>query len=655
MELFLKEIFQNENLWKKYLPNYTFRESQLELVNKIYNSFNNHSCLIAEAGTGTGKTFSYLVPVITYLRNQENEELKILISTETKTLQNQIYFRDIPLLKKILNFDFSSYVCFGSNNYVCSLKLEEYLESKETKQKSQKIKNFINWLSKNSSGILALYDKELPKDFLQNIQRNTEDCLINLCNYYSECFYYIEKEKWKQSKILITNHHLLSMHLLKENILPTFHIAIIDEAHFFPDILRETITESFSFNEFFTLMKKLNIGDILQNQLSNFYNTVDQFLLKNFDLSQETRCKISNSFNIKGLFKFINTLEKLKKDFNTHLQAIHSFFNLSSTFDVSTQKIQKNKKEVIFKHAIEKLDKILYILNQFYDGPKNNYVHYLEKTSNDIRFCIAPIDVGDYIREYLIYKMNSTIFLSATLSTNHNFDFYIKKIGLEPHQVETTCIPSPFNIKNQALVYIPHISEPNSNSYLEECSNEILQLVELTKGKTLILFTSKKNLQQIQKILLNKLCNISLEMEIISQEEGIQKSLQKFLEKNNSILLGLNSFRQGIDIPNHKLKCIILVKLPFSVPSEPIMSSLMEKNSTNGFMDVFFPDMLIKLKQGMGRIIRSEKDKGIICILDSRIYTKSYGKIVFEYLKNFKIYNHFTDLKRDYETLIYES
>lgn len=649
MEFSFKEFFKNEKLWKNFLPNYVFRESQLQLVNKIYDSFIKHSCLIAEAGTGTGKTFSYLVPAISYLENCKNQEkeFRILISTETKTLQNQIYCKDIPLLKKILKIEFSPQLCFGSNNYVCLLKLEEYL--KQTKKKNSNIETFLDWLNNNFHGILPLYNKELQKEFVVSIQRNTEDCSRNHCMFFSECYYYIEKEKWKESKILITNHHLLSKHLLKSNVLPDFQIAIIDEAHFFPDILRENLTESFSFNELFKKIKHIKKDPKIEKEIFNFYHNVEQFLLKNFDLNLENRCKISGSLEIQNFFSFLNTIEKLKEELIAQLQKTKSFLN-SSTY-ISIKETQKDKNEILLENTIEILNKILNILNQFYNGPKHNFFHYIEKNSEDIQFCIAPIDVGDLIRENLIYKMDCTIFLSATLSTNYNFDFFIKKIGLEPQQVDTITIPSPFDLKKQVLLYIPFMSEPNSNSYLEECSKEIVELIKLVNGRTLILFTSKKNLEQIYNILKNKFYDSFFkEYTIISQEEGIQKSIQKFLRNQKSILLGLNSLRQGIDLPNETLKCVILVKLPFSVPTDPLISSLIERETDlDAFTNIVFPDMLIKLKQGMGRLIRSERDKGIICLLDSRIYTKSYGNMLLEYLKNFKIYNQFTDLKRDYE------
>lgn len=649
----IKNIFTNEKIWKQYLPNYKIRDSQIELAEKIYDAFLNHSVLIGEAGTGIGKTLSYLVPIILFFEKNKNflvdQDFRILISTETKTLQNQIYYKDIPLLQKVLNIKkIPAALCFGSNNYVCLFKMNEYLEKNPKWKSDSKIQNFINWLSKNESGRIIDYTEDLQDEFIKNIVREPENCLSNQCPNFSISYYFLEKEKWKKSKILITNHHLLSTHLIKKNILPKFQIAILDESHFFSEIYRENNQNIFSLRDIIYMLKKLRYKKEKINNLEAFYENLNKFLEKKIDLEQENKLRISNSFELTGYFECINILTKVKEEQEKQLNQIKGLF-------LENSDIKKTQEEIEYEKNIEKLNQAITILNQFYDGPKNNTFHYIEKTQNDIRFCISPIYVNTEIRENLIYQMDSTIFLSATLSVNQQFEFFLNKIGLEKKEVETIVVSTPFNLKKQALLYIPKIIEPNNNyEYINQCSEEIYKLLNLIEGRTLILFTSKKNLIQIHKKLLENYYSFFKDQKMIfSQEDlGPQISLKEFLKKENSVLLGLDSFRQGIDLSYHKLRSVILVKLPFSVPTDPLISTLienLEENKFNGFINILLPEMIIKLKQGMGRLIRSEEDFGIITILDSRIYTKSYGKIILENLSEYKIFKEFNELKLEYQ------
>lgn len=651
----IKDIFKNIKIWEEYLPNYKIRDSQIELAEKIYDALLNNSVLIGEAGTGIGKTLAYLVPIFLYLGKNKNlledQDFRILISTETKTLQNQIYYKDIPLLQKVMNIKkIPTALCFGSNNYVCLFKMNEYLEKNPKLKKDLKIQNFINWLSKNESGRILDYTEDLEDEFIKNIVREPEDCLSNKCPNFSISYYFLEKEKWKRSKILITNHHLFSTHLIKNNILPKFQIAILDESHFFPEIYRENNQNIFSLRNVIYILKKLKFEKEKINILEAFYENLNKFLEKKIDFEQENKIKIPKSFELANYFECINILTKAKEELEKKLHQAKGLFSENSV-------IKKTQEEIEYEKNVEKLNQAILILNQFYDGPKKNTFHYIEKTQNDIKFCISPVYVNTEIRENLIYQMDSTIFLSATLSVNEQFEFFLNKIGLEKNDVETIVVSTPFNLKKQALLYIPQIIEPNNynnEEYINQCSEEIYKLLNLIEGRTLILFTSKKNLIQIHKKLLENYYSFFKDQKMIfSQEElGPQISLKEFLKNENSILLGLDSFRQGIDLSYHKLRSVILVKLPFSVPTDPLISTLMEnthENGYNGFINILFPEMIIKLKQGMGRLIRNEEDFGVITILDSRIYTKSYGKIILENLSKYKIFKDFDQLRIEYQ------
>lgn len=653
MNPIIKTLFEDENLWKEIYPNYKIRAGQIKLADEIYKTIKNQAFLIAEAGTGTGKTLAYLLPSLLYAL--EEKDYKILISTETKALQNQILSKDIPLLEKLLKIKIPAEICLGSNNYVCKRRLYNFANSQELPpQYISILEKFLKWEKESSNGIIYNYPNELPKDFINEVVRNPNLCLANNCPNFEKSFYFLEKEKWKKAKILIVNHHLLSAHIESNfSLLPKFHIAIIDEAHSFPSIYRDSNVQNLSFRELHHFIKKFKLEGILLDSLKQFQEDIQNQIIKD---QKEDKFRLEKSLEINSLYQFINAIEKAKQKLEEQLKQEQDLF---SNADFS----EKSEKEVEFINAIETLNQVINLLDIFYEGPIYNRVHFIEYNTVDLKLCVSYVDVGEFIYEKFIKKIDSCIFTSATLAINSNFDFFINKIGLikfkdNQEYLKTLVVPSPFNYKEQALLYIPkHLEDPSDLEFLNQSIKEIYQLIELVNGNTLVIFTSKSNLNYVYKQII---ANYGEELnhkkiQIYSQEVlGAQQSLQRYLNDERGVLFGLESFRQGIDLAGDKLKCVILVKLPFSVPTDPVQQAQIElekEKERNPFLTIQIPEMIIKLKQGMGRLIRTETDKGIIAILDPRIYTKKYGELILKSLGEYKLIKTYAELKNSYNHL----
>jgi ATP-dependent DNA helicase DinG len=395
MNPIIKTLFEDENLWKEIYPNYKIRAGQIKLADEIYKTIKNQAFLIAEAGTGTGKTLAYLLPSLLYAL--EEKDYKILISTETKALQNQILSKDIPLLEKLLKIKIPAEICLGSNNYVCKRRLYNFANSQELPpQYISILEKFLKWEKESSNGIIYNYPNELPKDFINEVVRNPNLCLANNCPNFEKSFYFLEKEKWKKAKILIVNHHLLSAHIESNfSLLPKFHIAIIDEAHSFPSIYRDSNVQNLSFRELHHFIKKFKLEGILLDSLKQFQEDIQNQIIKD---QKEDKFRLEKSLEINSLYQFINAIEKAKQKLEDQLKQEQDLF---SNADFS----EKSEKEVEFINAIETLNQVINLLDIFYEGPIYNRVHFIEYNTVDLKLCVSYVDVGEFIYEKFIKKL----------------------------------------------------------------------------------------------------------------------------------------------------------------------------------------------------------------------------------------------------------
>lgn len=635
----LNSIFHETmpKIWEDYEP----RESQITLSSKIQELLQGSGVLLAEAGTGVGKSLSYLLPAALYSLESGST---VVVSTETKALQDQLLFKDIPLLEKILNQKIKAERALGASNYICKRKwkIAEDTGNFGTEMISQ-IDNFQDWLSETQTGIKTEYNGYASSEFWSKVTREADNCLGKSCKNFSHSYYFLEKEKWKKANILIVNHYLLASHIAGDfRILPNFDKIIIDEAHNFPEIVgrsfRSEITYDFISKQLSFLYSKENKQSLIQKMGSpeNLVDALDE--AKESLIKLYSRISSELGLNLYGSVRIKKPLLLDKGDFEISLARIVNLFIDKST-KYSKESENNLEKEIALglETGISRFRGLIDFFAELRNRKNENLVYWSEppnfkEKDKFLKLCSEPINVDEIIAEIFIPKMESVIFTSATISSpKGDFNYFEDQIGFK--QVERLELDSPFNYQKQSLLFIPkNIEDPsNEERYLEDIFVWIKFLIELTEGNTFVLFTSNKSLKKIHEKL-DKESNYP----IISQlSQGAIQAKQLYLETDHAVLLGVSSFWQGIDIKGDRLKSVIITKLPFQVPSEPVLETKIEKmkeKNINAFAKVQLPRAGLLLKQGYGRLIRSISDTGIVSILDPRIYTKSYGKTLLQTL-----------------------
>ncbi len=618
-----REIFKKYNLQQAFSSRnkkYEERKEQEDYALAICNALENNKILVIEAETGIGKTLGYLLAAI-FCAKKYNK--RIIISTYTKVLQNQILNSDILLAKKIFDFDFSYAVAYGRENYPCK----------------RRIKQIYNYQLFEFSDEEKIYeqlttDRGIPIDLLENypflkekIASASEACLNEKCKYYKECVYQIERKKWKECNLLIVNHALFFTNL-KYPILPEYEAVIFDEAHSIEDICANSFGFSISEN-------------YLKNLLFRLYNPkTKKGLLKILKLEnkklKEYQREIFNVLdNLNNYFQRIKDFleSEKKKRIKGDLTILPNFLiplkNLKEKIVKDVSKMENEEIAIEFVAWMKEVEEKIKNIEDFYKE-KANFVFWIAEEKNSLSLNAALVDVQEVMKENLFNKEIPIIFTSATLriGKDSNFEFFTSRLGIKKY--DKNYFPSPFDYSQQALVYIEkNIPSPTEEEFFYEKAAKIIDdIIYHAKGRTLVLFTSFEALKRVYE-----LCDKTKykEYKILLQDEDASPTqlLSEFKREINASLFATGSFWQGIDVPGESLSCLIITRLPFDVPDEPRIEGIKEKlkkENLDPFLHYQLPNAVLKFRQGFGRLIRSKEDYGAIVILDRRIREKSYGK-----------------------------
>ncbi len=618
----LNDFFSQNGLLAKNFKNFELREFQLEMAQTVQEALTKKRHTLIEAGTGTGKSFAYLIPVILY-SIEKNE--RVIISTSTKSLQQQMVYKDLPFLAKIfqsISLPFNFEIFYGSNNYLCLDKAYNFF--------SQSLLNFGNieklekWVYNTKSGLKFDIDFTLEQDIWHLLNRDSDICTRKRCKHFNQCFYYKALEKLYKTNIIVVNHHLFFANIASgSKILPPFTSLVLDEAHDIEDIATQFFAETVSEYEMHYLF---NIIDSLSEYLTE--------MNMNINIIAEYKKQVRQATS--EIEKFFSSMKKEFKD-KTRITEKNNFdIEITYFLNQFIEQIDKSfqNKEALTEEAIDSIELIKNKLIKTNDTLKSwllhsktdEYVYWIEFYGKK-RFCnlkFTPFDMSPLLKEQLFSFYDSAILTSATLTTNKNFDFIKSRIGIE-NPIEKI-YPSPFDYKKQVLLYtnekIP--SPKNYNEYLKVLTDYIPDIIEATDGRAFILFTSYKTLMDVRDAIEEKIPYRLL----VQNELPFNKIIEEFRNDINSVLMGTISFWQGVDIQGEALSAVIITRLPFDVPDDPIVEARIEKiNSNNGraFIEYQVPNAAMLLKQGFGRLIRHKEDKGVVAILDSRIVTSSYG------------------------------
>ncbi|MBW1998556.1 MAG: ATP-dependent DNA helicase [Deltaproteobacteria bacterium] len=633
----IERILGKGGVLSSSLNNFEYRPSQLQMALAIMDSIQGKKPVIIEAGTGTGKTYGYLVPALLSGK-------KTVISTGTKNLQEQIYLKDLPVILKSTGKSAKAMMMKGRKNYLCLYRYHQYFSATSGSIPIQKeIRNRLErWITEtlfaDREELSWLKDDDPLWD---DISSSHEQCLGNTCPHVDECFLNALRRSAVTADMIIVNHHLFFADLMVKKggfgeIIPRFQLLIFDEAHGIEDIATSYFGESLSTNqlmEFTTdldketrvLHKKLRERLLYQKasimvgaeNLRAFFEGREQ----KGRISQETWHRIEE-----GPLRAI--MEGLK-----HIAAELADRDLDS------------KNLMVLSSRADALNQRLLQMLSSHDA---NWLRWYEKRKKTLVIHVSPLDISSTMNELLYEKVSRIVFTSATLSTNRNFDYFRSRLGLQGDILEEI-YPSHFDFTKQTLMFVPRdIPSPSSPRFCEAIAVVIKNILGLTSGRALILFTSHRNLDLVWQLI-----SRDIPYTVFKQGDAPRTLLlEKFRRDTNSVLMATGSFWQGVDVPGDALSCLIIDKLPFDSPADPLVSARIEsirEKGRNPFIEYQLPSAIIALKQGLGRLIRNSSDRGIICILDNRLLTSNYGPTFLNSLPDMHLSHDLGEIRRFFQ------
>lgn len=627
----LEKIFGPGGWLARRHPCYEYRQSQLEMAEEVESAIEHQRHLIVEAGTGTGKTLAYLVPIL-------RSERRVVISTGTKNLQEQLFFKDIPFLKKLAP-RLRATLMKGRQNYLCRQKLYDFEKQPALAGISdvELVASIREWEARTDTGDRAeLHDLKDSSELWPRIDARREACTGQKCAQFERCFITLMHQRAMASDIIVVNHHLFFADLaLKQSdyasLLPDYGAVVFDEAHEIEDVATRY---------FGVQVSNFRVEELARD--TEAAARAKQLQIPDLDVAvAEMRRRAELFFSLfpasDGRSSFDNRAEFLER----HSGAYSSLLNALVRLESESERVPNRPEE--FANLARRARELRQAVELVFEGRDRNMVFWWERRGRGVFAEATPIDVSAILRERLFERTPCVILTSATLAVEGNFSFIKSRLGLV--NAREKIFPSHFNFEEQALLYTPaHLPDPRDPGFSRAAAEEVLSLVKATRGRAFVLFTSYAQMKEVFERVRSQLQYPMM----IQGSAPAPALLQKFRKTPHAVLFATSSFWQGVDVQGQQLSAVIIDRLPFAVPSDPVVAARIRQineDGGNAFSDYQLPEAVIALKQGFGRLIRSQEDHGLLAILDNRLVRKSYGAVFFASLPSYGRANRLDEVR----------
>jgi len=664
----MEEIFGRDGLIARAHPEYEYRPGQIEMAGAVLRAFEEQRHLIVEAGTGTGKTLAYLVPAVAAAVARGG---RVVISTGTKNLQEQLMEKDIPFLQRVLPRKFTAAYMKGRSNYACLQRIKRAENSPvlEGLDELDYFDEVRKWARDSPTGDRAEL-VQLPENlsFWRHIDARSETCLGQKCPDFDACYITRMRQRANDADIVIVNHHLFFADLALRGgqygqVLPDYNAVVFDEAHLIEDVAAEYFGAQVSSYQLEDIVRDLSMLPVT-NVESNRELTKIAARLTRF--ADHFWMGFRDGRGEEGRFPIVpGTFARKRTDGEVEATALgQSYMSLDGALDrmeTTLDALAELAPEI--ENLLRRVRQARFDLQFIVAGDDRAFVYWLERRGRGTFLRASPIDVSGLLQDKLFERVETVIMTSATLASAGSFNFMRKRLGLlDQHEsfadeqsgaagkTDDLIAASGYDYDRQAVLYLPpRMPDPRSPQWAEAASREVVKILHATEGRAFVLSTSFAGMRSLYELVAREIDYPCL-LQGTASKAGL---LERFRETPHAVLFATSSFWQGVDVRGAQLSCVIIDKLPFAVPSDPVVAArqrYIDEQGGSSFYEYSVPQAIISLKQGLGRLIRSTTDRGVLAVLDPRLKTKGYGRLFLESLPPCRVTSDIQDVARIFET-----
>jgi len=614
-------------------------------------------CLI-EAGTGTGKSLAYLIPVINYVVDNDT---KVIVSTYTKALQEQLVKKDLPFLHKVYKdqgVEFKYALSVGSENYVCRRRWEKVVKTGllPVYIDPEEVNRFVEWVQSTKTGLRLDLEFKISPDLWKIACRESDFCLHNKCPEFNNCYFHRALDTVMKANVIVCNHHMFFLNLHNpRKFMPSAEVIVFDEAHTVEEVAVALLGLDFSLRSLKRVTDSIYNPASRRGILSRMEDTDPEWVKHvRSDLGSCERVIVELLNEWVKVLGTELTIKRIREPLILPGPAVLQLKHLQQLINTGVQYSKTWEDEMELRAIAERIDGLIHNLEAFCTQCLDGYVYWIESEIFNhiptVKLYAAPVDVAKILRDELFEELPVVILTSATITVNKSFEYFKNRIGLTSGKVVELLLDSPFDYENNVVLYTPqHFPRPDGEDYASRVGNELVELLKFIQGRMLVLSTSYSFMRGIHKLVKEGVENSGLELKLLIQGQGeAYKLVDKFKSHPGSVLFGTDTFWQGVDIPGDDLLCVAITRLPFAVPTHPIIEArgdLIREAGGEPFKEYQLPEAILMFRQGFGRLVRTINDWGIIAVFDPRIQSLWYGKLFLQSLPKVRVVHRIEEVQ----------